>query len=104
MPTHLFEPFTKDELQNIEIVKDLPFARGYSVMRIPVINESPMNSNMGPGNMLDTESVIYDRSADPGQMVKINDEALEQKLKSDMVNLLKQHSAPPEAYTRLGLA
>ena len=104
MPTHLFEPFTKDELQNIEIVKDLPFARGYSVMRIPVIKESPMNSNMGPGNMLDTESVIYDRSVDPGQMVKIDDEALEQKLKLEMVSLLKQHSAPPEDYQRLGLA
>jgi arylsulfatase A-like enzyme len=104
MPSHMLRPFTALELQGAELVRDLPYARGVPVLRIPVIPESPWFNSHGPRVMEDTGSAIYDLAHDPDQQRPIEDPAVESRLIGLMTDLLHRHSAPPEALRRLGLA
>ncbi len=49
------------------------------------------------------ENKLYDVEQDPGQEHEILDEQLEERMKEALVRMLKEHDAPREQYTRLGL-
>ena len=49
MPTHLRELFTPEELSTATLAPPFPFTKGVPLLRVPVIERSPMYRNYGPG-------------------------------------------------------
>jgi hypothetical protein len=91
------------ELEGAELVHGLAWARGVPVLRIPVIGSSPWYNSHGPRVMEDSTTAIYDIRSDPGQLRRIADKALEERLAGVLATALKTHDAPPEVLRRLGL-
>ena len=104
MPAHMLQPFTAAELEGAELMRGLDWAGGTPVLRIPVIESSPWFNSHGPRVMEDAVDAVYDRQADAGQVMPLDDAALEGRLAELMVQLLKANDAPPEAFRRLRLA
>lgn len=103
MPAHIFSPFTPAELAGIELSPPLAFTRGASLLKVPVIDRSPMYNNYGPGSLLESETRLYDLATDPGQDAPLDDPELEMAMTELMRELMQANGAPPEAFTRLGL-
>ncbi|MCP8941105.1 sulfatase [Alsobacter sp. SYSU M60028] len=104
MPTHIFEPFSVEELALASLAEPFPFTKGAKLLKVPVIQRSPFYNVYGPGAMIENDTRLYDLAADPGQEHPIRDAAAEAKLEAVMVTLMAANEAPPEAFTRLGLA
>ena len=104
MPAHMLQPFTAAELEGAELMRGLDWAGGTPVLRIPVIESSPWFNSHGPRVMEDAVDAVYDRQADAGQVMPLDDAALEGRLAELIVQLLKANDAPPEAFRRLRLA
>jgi arylsulfatase A-like enzyme len=103
LPSHMREHFVHSELQNVELVRDLPYACGYPVMRIPVIPESPWYSSHGPAAMEDSATLLFDVAADPHQQTPLDDAGLHASMTSKLVAEMRRNDAPPEAFARLDL-
>jgi hypothetical protein len=103
MPTHMRDLFTTEELAATTLAKPFPFSKGVPLMKVPVIERSPLNKYMGPAAMIENDTRLYDLVADPGQQSPLKDAALEAR----MIALMRRHmaatEAPPEAYKRLEL-
>ena len=103
MPTHIFAPFTPEELAAATISPPLAFTRGSNVLKIPVIERSPMYDNYGPGSLLESETRLYDLADDPGQERPLRDREAETRLMVLMADLMVANDAPAEAFGRLDL-
>ncbi len=104
MPTHIFSPFTPEELANARLSPPLGFTKGAALLKIPVHERSPMYNNYGPGALLESETRLYDLVSDPGQDCPLTDAAIEARLLEVMTRLMQKNGAPPEAYARLALS
>ena len=104
MPQHIRQPFSTEELRRAELAPSSPFTRGVPVLKIPVLETSPMYNNYGPGALLENETRLYDLAFDPGQVKPITDPGQESRLISLMIELMRNTDAPEEAFVRLGLA
>lgn len=104
MPTHITSPFTTEELAGADLVGPLPFSKGVKVLKVPVIDRSPMYNNYGPGALLESETRLYDLKADPSQEHPLKDAIVEDRLCRTMAELMRANDAPPEAFVRLGFA
>lgn len=103
MPTHIWQPFTPEELASASLSPALPFTKGSPVLKVPVIERSPMFDNYGPGALLENETRLYDLTADPGQNSPLISPATEATMIGLMRELMCANDAPPEAFTRIGL-
>jgi hypothetical protein len=103
MPTHIWEPFTPEELAAASLASPLPFTKGAPVLKIPVTQRSPMFDNYGPGALLENESRLYDLASDPGQNAPLSSVQVEAAMTSLMTSLMHANDAPPEAYARVGM-
>jgi hypothetical protein len=103
MPTHIWEPFTPEELAGASLAPPLPFSKGAPLLRVPVIARSPMFDNYGPGALLESETRLYDLASDPGQEKPLEDAEIEERMARLMRELMIANEAPPEAFARLGL-
>ena len=103
MPTHIFAPFTPEELAQATLADPFPFTKGAKLLKVPVVERSPMYSNYGPGALLESDTRLYDLAADPGQENPIDDRAVERRLEGLMARLMIANEAPPEAFRRLDL-
>ncbi len=103
MPTHIFSPFTPEELSAASLAPPFPFSKGTPMLRVPVIERSPMYNNYGPGALLEDETRLYDLTTDPGQERPLHDSAEEARLCALMRQLMLANDAPPEAFVRIGL-
>lgn len=101
MPTHIFSFFTPEELQGASLSEPFDFTKGIPLLKVPVIERSPMNQHYGPGAMIEDETRLYDLVADPGQEHPIADDGAELKMTQMMVRLMAANDAPPEAFDRL---
>lgn len=104
MPTHIFSPFSTEELAGARLAGPLPFTKGAKVLQVPVIERSPFFDVYGPGAMLEDETRLYDLRADPGQERPLADPAQEARLAGLMARLMAANHAPPEAFARLDLS
>jgi arylsulfatase A-like enzyme len=104
MPTHIFDPFTPEELSNASLARPFPFTKGAPLLKVPVTGRSPMFNNYGPGGLLESDTRLYDLVADPGQEKPLADKVLEQKMVELMTGLMRANYAPAEAFARLELA
>jgi arylsulfatase A-like enzyme len=104
MPTHIFDPFTPEELSKASLATPFPFSKGAPLLKVPVTERSPMFNNYGPGALLENDTRLYDLSADPGQEKPLTDAAVEKRLIELMTGLMRANDAPAEAFGRLDLA
>ena len=104
MPTHIFSPFSVEELAEMRVAGPLPFTKGAKVMQVPVTERSPFFNVYGPGALLEDVTRLYDLVADPGQASPLQDPATEARMVALMARLMAANHAPPEAFARLGLA
>jgi arylsulfatase A-like enzyme len=104
MPTHIWALFTPEELAPATLAPPMPFTKGVPLLKVPVIDTSPMYNSYGPGCLLEDETRLYDITADPGQEHPLDDPALEARLAAIMARLMAENDAPPEAFARLELA
>jgi hypothetical protein len=104
MPTHITARFTPEELETATLAPPFGWTKNVPVLKVPVIERSPMYSNYGPGCLLESETRLYDTVADPRQAHPLADAATEARMVRTMVRLMRQTDAPPEAFERLGLS
>jgi len=102
MPTHIFSPFTPEELAEANIADPFSFTKGARLLKVPVIERSPMYNNYGPGALLESDTRLYDLEKDPGQEKPIADREQEERMIALMIALMRANDAPPEAFARLG--
>ncbi len=103
MPAHLKSLFTPEELKTAQLAEPFPFTKETPLLRVPVIDRSPMYNNYGPGSLLQTDTVLFDLEADPGQVTPVKDAAVEDRLAGVMRGLMQANDCPPEALARIGL-
>lgn len=103
MPTHIWEPFTPEELAAAELAGPFPFSKGAPLLKVPVTSRSPMYNNYGPGALLESETRLYDLVTDPGQDRPLKDGAVEARMMRLMHALMSANHAPPEAFRRIAL-
>ena len=104
MPTHIYALFTPEELAGASLAEPFAFTKGAKLLRVPVIERSPMYNNYGPGAFIESDTRLYDLETDPGQDRPIRDDAQERRLMRLMAGLMAQNDAPPEAFRRLEIA
>ncbi len=103
MPTHIRSRFTPEELSTATLSEPFPFTKGAKLLKMPVIERSPMYNNYGPGALLEDDTRLYDLAVDPGQERPLADAAAEQRMIGLMTALMRANDAPPEAFARLDL-
>ncbi len=103
MPAHLKSLFTPEELKTARLADPFSFTKEVPLLRVPVIDRSPMFNNYGPGSLLQTDTVLFDLEADPGQVTPVTDPEIEGRLASLMRDLMLANDCPPEALARIGL-
>ncbi|ACP21688.1 putative sulfatase (plasmid) [Sinorhizobium fredii NGR234] len=103
MPTHIWEPFTPEELAGASLAQPMSFTKGAPVLKIPVIERSPMFDNYGPGALLESETRLYDLADDPGQNTPLYSPEIEEAMTRLMRDLMRSNDAPPEAFARIGI-
>ena len=101
MPAHIWEPFTPEELAGASLAEPMPFTKGAPVLKIPVIERSPMFDNYGPGALLESQTRLYDLAVDPGQNTPISSAEIEHAMILLMRDVMRANDAPPEAYARI---
>jgi arylsulfatase A-like enzyme len=104
MPTHIFQPFSTEELSQASLAEPFPFTKGAKLLKVPVIERSPFYNVYGPGALLENATRLYDLMADPGQETPLQDQVIEKRLEELMVGLMVANQAPPEAFTRLEIS
>lgn len=103
MPTHIFMPFSTDELSDASLSEPFSFTKGAKLLKVPVTDRSPIFKGYGPGALLEDETRLYDLQSDPGQDTPLDDPATEQRMIDLMAALMQANDAPVEAFSRLEL-
>lgn len=78
------------------------FTQGMPVLKIPAVKGAKRLPMQG-GGFDDTETVLYDLTADPGQRAPFRDAVIEARFCAAMSQALRAHDAPPELYARFDL-
>ena len=95
MPMHIRTRFSVEELRQAELVDGFSFTKGCPVLKVP---------GTGTGSKPKTrETLLFDLQDDPEELRPIQDEAIEKRMTSLIVDLMKANDAPEEQYDRLGL-
>ncbi|MEO8858623.1 MAG: sulfatase-like hydrolase/transferase [Burkholderiaceae bacterium] len=102
VPMHMATRFSPEELAGASLCAPFRFTKGAPLLKVPGIEKSPMRMLM-PGYFADTETVLFDLLADPGQLHPLHDPAQEARLSALMEELMDESEAPPELFARLGL-
>ena len=103
MPTHIRSFFSPEELADASLSEPFAFTKGARLLKVPVIERSPMYDTYGPGALLEDDTRLYDITTDPGQETPLADAAVEARMVDLMAGLMRANHAPPEAFARLGL-
>ncbi len=96
MPSHMRTPFTPTELAHIESVGPLAFSKNCQMMKIrsrPALGSRAQEFG----------TLLFDLETDPAQDNPIQDIELEDRLREEMVELMRANDAPTEQFARLGL-
>lgn len=104
MPQHMRTPFSLEELRQAELAPPMPFTKNTPVLKIPVLQTSPIYNNYGPGALLENETRLYNLAVDPGQLQPLSDIKEERRMAELMCRLMRGADAPGEAFIRLDLA
>ena len=103
MPTHMTKPFSLDELKYASLAPPFSFSKELPLLKVPHRSKanSKTHSYHFPEKMEDTASAIYDVSLDPGQLDKVQNDAVKTRLHAQLMDLLQDNEAPIEAIERM---
>jgi arylsulfatase A-like enzyme len=103
MPMHMKEMFSVAELAEATLSPPQSYSKGAPLLRVPATPKSPNYRLHGPAAQNDTQTVLFDLQNDPGQLHPIKNEAVENRLRAAIVQLMQANHAPAEYFSRLGL-
>lgn len=103
MPTHMWEPFSVEELRSAVLSCAFSFTKGAPVLKVPVTDRSPMYDSYGPGVLLEHDTRLYDLEKDARQERPLSDPEAEQRLIEVMRRLVIDNDGPKEVFARLGI-
>ncbi len=103
MPTHMTKMFTVEELKSASLVGPFDFTKGVPLLRIAHKSktDTKTHSYHFPEKMVDTNTVLYDLKADPGQTVPIQDPYVTERLNTALFKLMEENDAPKETVQRM---
>ena len=99
MPAHMREPFTAEELKTADIHPGFSFTKECPVLKIDAA-EGPKDISI----WYKYGNTLYDLEKDPNQERPLQDPEEELRMMKALVDLLHEHEAPKEQFTRLGLS
>lgn len=94
MPMRMRSRMSVADLQKAEWAKPFSFTKGCHVMRIPV------SGNAWTHKLKAGTCTLYDLVNDPKQVSPIDDPQIVDRMKKELVALLKENDAPAETYDR----
>ena len=93
MPTHMRNPFSVDELQDLELAEPFRFTKGCRTLKIDAKSW---------WNGFEHGTRLYDLESDPGQEQPLQQPSVEKRLIRQMIEQMKWNDAPEEQFTRMG--
>jgi len=96
MPTQMRGFFPVDRLKRAELSKPFPFTKDIRPLRILAQGRVARTAD---GN---TESLLFDLEADPGQENPIRNSMIEERMKALMAAAMRECAAPDEQFERMG--
>ena len=99
MPTHIYNLFTPEELQDMELIEPLAFTKECKVLKIRALKPSHNTYQHTLGDFL------FDLESDPGQEENIAgaQAGIVAQMQKRLVSLLAASDSPAETYARYGL-
>ncbi|TNB46233.1 sulfatase [Martelella lutilitoris] len=94
MPMHMRAMASPEALSRAEFVPGFSFTKGCRLLRLPA---------WGLGNPFVHGTLLFDLETDPDQATPLRDDALETRMATLLVKLMRESEAPPEQFERLGL-
>jgi arylsulfatase A-like enzyme len=104
MPTHMTSFFSSEELRAAQQVPAFDFTKGMPVMKVPLLHGTASYDAHGPGRTVDKTTILFDLCMDPQQVAAIKDDEVAVRLRAHIVQQMKLHNAPAEAFRKLGWA
>lgn len=104
VPLHMFEPFSTDELVNMEkeMTGEFSFTKGIPLMKIPAEDmTSPDNTCYQYSHHMKYGDLLYDLQKDPAENCPLHEEATEKRMLMAMKRLMQENEAPAELYERI---
>lgn len=103
MPAHMTKMFTVEELKSASLVGPFDFTKGVPLLRVAHRSkaDTKTHSYHFPEKMEDTNTVLYDLDADPGQTSPVNDPSIITRLNQELFRLMAENDAPREAVARM---
>ena len=98
MPQTLRQFFTLDELKGSELHPPFSFTKGVPVLKFKHIDWK--KSNVNGAGFVDTQTSLYDLKEDPGQLKRINDLDIENRMKEIIMDKIIENDAPKELVER----
>ncbi len=103
MPMHLNAFFRSDEMRTAELREPFGFTKDMPLLKIDALKNAD-RIPMHDGEVFqDIGTRLYDLENDPKQEKPFRDEAIEARLKTALVDILKAHECPDEIYGRFHL-
>ncbi len=94
MATHMRNRFTVEELQHTELAEPFPFTKDCPLLKVPTqrwAGTEPL------------QTLLFDVEIDPWQQQPLQDAAVEDRLKQQIIAIMQANDAPSEQYERMGL-
>ena len=104
LPMHMRGPFSLQELRHMELVAPFDHTKGVQVLKIKARDDAKRVPNHDGQGFEDTETRLYDLTADPGEEHPFRDAAIEARLLAAAKAVMHAHDAPPEMFERFDLA
>ncbi len=102
MPQHARRPFTAAEFAGAALHPGFGFTKGMPLLKLPAL-PGAMRPPMQGGGFDDTDTVLYDLQADPGQTAPVDDPETEARFCKAIAAEMARHEAPEELYDRFAL-
>lgn len=103
MPTRMTSRFSIKELLGATLHPSFSFTKGTSVLKLdPKTSEAGDPVEVQGMQFMDTDSALFDLTADPMQSNPIEDAQLKAKLQNQIIKNMEALDAPPEAFLRFG--
>ncbi len=97
MCVHMMQFFTREEMENAELIQPREFTNGYPVLKIKKIKPKTQSGQLNLGNFL------FDLKKDPSMNETIKDEKIEEQMKDHIREIMKENDTPEEVFTRYKL-
>lgn len=94
MPTNMRGRFTPNRLADAELVPAMAHTKGSPVLKVPAF---------APTNPAAFGSMLFDLVTDPQQATSLVDDAVELRMATLLVELMRRAESPAEQFVRLGL-